>query len=145
MWLRGRIKRARMLLALLPLYSFLNHQRQVGVLADKKEVKLLKNWTSRLGVERVVCGAEVKEMPLFCQQRCRGIQVSATANLNVGLRGAYVSFQTRVNLWLRVFGYSLFVSPPAEWMVKIAKFREGKKSRDVTSNRKWKGHGRMFL
>lgn len=106
------------------LYSFSNHQRQLCAVADKKEVKLLKNWTSRLGVESAVCGVEVKEMPLFSQQHCRGIQVSATANLNVQLRGFYVSFRMRVNLWMCVFGYSLFVSPPAEKMVKMAKCRE---------------------
>lgn len=100
-------------------------------MADKKEVKLLKNWTSRQGVESAVCGVDVKEMPLFSQQRRRGIQVSATANLNVWLRGLYVSFRMRVNLWLCVFGYGLFVSPPAEKMVKMAKFREKQKGGDV--------------
>lgn len=108
----------------LSLYSFPNHQRQLCTVADKKEVKLLKTWTSRLGVESAVCGVEVKETPLFSQQHRRGIQVSATANLNVWLHGLYVSFRTRVNLWLGVFGYSLFVSPPAVKMVKMAKFRE---------------------
>lgn len=41
-----------------------NHQRQPRAVADKKEVKLLKTWTSRLGVERAVGGVELKEMPL---------------------------------------------------------------------------------
>lgn len=109
----------------LSLYSFPNHQRQICTVADKKEVKLLKNWTGRLGVESAVCGVEVKEMPLFSQQHCRGIQVSGTANLNVWLHGLYVSFRKQVNLWLYVSGYSLFVSPPAVKIVK--KLREKQK------------------
>lgn len=80
--LRGRIKHASMPLAH-SLYSFPNHQRQRCTVADKKEVKLLKNRTSRLGVESAVCGVEVKEMPLFSQQHCQRIRVSASANLNV--------------------------------------------------------------
>lgn len=66
----GRIKHASA-----SLYSFPNHQRQLCALADKKEVKLLKNWTCRLGVESAICGVEVKEMPLFFQQHCCGIQM----------------------------------------------------------------------
>lgn len=77
-WLCGRIKHGSR-----SLYSFPKHQRQLCAVADKKEVKLLKNWTSRLGAESAICGVEVKEMPLFSQQHSCGIQVSATANLNV--------------------------------------------------------------
>lgn len=80
--MRGRIKHASMLFAR-SLYSFLNHQRQRCAVADKKEVKLLKNRTSRLGVESAVGGVEVKEMPLFSQQHCQQIRVSASTNLNV--------------------------------------------------------------
>lgn len=97
-------------------------------MADKKEVKLLENWTSRLGVESAICGVEVKEMALFLQQHCCGIQMSATANLNVWRHGLYVSFRMRVNQWLHVFAYSLFVSPPAEKKVKMAEFEEMQKA-----------------
>lgn len=116
-WLRGRIKHA-----FRTLYSSPNHQRQLCTVADKKEVKLLKNWTSRLGVESAICEVEAKEMPLFSQQHSCGIQVSATANLNVWLRGLYVSFRIRVNLWVLVFGCILF-----EKTVKMVEFGEKQK------------------
>lgn len=34
----------------------------------------------------------------------------------------------RVNQWLHVYGYSLFVSPPAEKKVKMAEFKEKQKA-----------------
>ncbi len=59
-WVCGRIKHASH-----SLYSLPNHQRQLCALADKKEVKLLKKRTSRLGVESAICWVEVKRDATF--------------------------------------------------------------------------------
>lgn len=125
------------------LYFFQKHQRPHSRVADKKEVKLLKNWTSRLGVESAVKGLKWKKHHYSSQQHCSGFQASATANLNVWLPGLHLFHNANkcvaVRLWLQCVCCASHCDDG-----KAGKNFEKQKGRDVKTNSKWRGHREMF-